>query len=476
MLKNISKTSVIGLSVAISFSTATGCTQNLIAEQPSQETSVVTQESMDSTTKVPNLEKQAEKSTASNDNVSENILAQSADVDSLKAPDTEKPIADIFEENSNAIPLDSRDPSLDVTKFRRDCQDNPKREPGPINIQKAIGGTAFQGIPTFFRAPVALCPEDLTAGEVDVAIMGASMDMSIGQRGTGWGPQAVRTGEVVYPWGDLLKAAHPTVGEIDFMKVLKVVDYGDAPIDILSNERSVQSVRQMVKEIAETGAIPIIVGGDHSLMYPDVVAVTDVHGKGKVGVVHFDAHFDGIPLLFGHYLSHGAPVRRVIDEGHINGKNFVQIGLNSGKPSSEDIAWMREQKVRYHFMNEIDRKGSDAVLKEAIAEATDDVNKIFISIDTDVLDPAYAPGMGTPEPGGMTNRELLQMVRAVAIANDVVGVELVELNPLVDPTYRSRLVAVRILREVLTGIAMRKQGITDPYYVDPLWEDSGALE
>lgn len=389
-------------------------------------------------------------------------------------PKTDKPIIEIIKESPDAIPLEPRDPTKDVTALFRDCKDNPKREPGPINIQKALGGTSYQGIPTFFRAAVALCPEDLKAGEVDVAIMGASLDMSVGQRGTGFGPQAVRTGERVVPWGELLPVAHPSVGGIDFMQVLNVVDYGDAPIDILSNERSILSVHKMVKEIAEAGAIPVIVGGDHSLMYPDVVAITDVYGKGNVGVVHFDAHFDGIPLLFGHYISHGAPVRRLIDEGHVKGKNFVQIGLNSAKPGAKDLEWMRENQIRYHFMAEIDKKGWETVMKEALAEVRDGPEYIFISVDTDVLDPAWAPGMGTPEPGGMSLRELFPMLRALGVQNKVVGIDLVEVNPLVDPTYRTKLVAVRILRELLTGVAMRKKGIEDPMYLDPQWIDHGV--
>ncbi|MHC4930832.1 MAG: agmatinase family protein, partial [Planctomycetota bacterium] len=330
-------------------------------------------------------------------------------------PKTDEPIIEMFKKSPNAIPLEPRDPSKDVTALLRDPNDNPKREPGPINIQKTVGGAAFQGIPTFFRAPVALGPEDLKAGGVEVAIMGASIDMSGGMRGCAWGPQAVRTGERVIAWGELLPGAHPTVGEIDFLQVLKVVDYGDAPVDILSGERTVIPVHRMVKEIAETGAIPVIVGGDHSLMYPDVVAVTDVYGKGKVGVVHFDAHFDGMPLLFGHYLSHGGPVRRLIDEGHVKGRNFVQIGLNSFKPGAKDVAWMRRNQVRFHFMNEIDRKGWKAVMKQALAEALDGPEMIFISVDTDCLDPAFAPGMGTPEPGGMTIRELFPILRALGV-------------------------------------------------------------
>ena len=386
-------------------------------------------------------------------------------------PKTKEPIIDLMRKSPDAIPLEPRDPSRKIEGLFRDCKDNPQREPGPINIQKTIGGLAYHGIPTFFRSPVALCPEDLTAGKVDVAIMGAPIDLSTGQRGTGFGPQAVRTGEVIGAWGELVAWAHPAVGEIDFTQVLKVVDYGDAPVDIMSNERTILPVHQMVKEIAEAGAVPVIVGGDHSLMYPDVVAVTDVHGKGKVAVVHFDAHFDGIPLLFGHYLTHGAPVRRLIDEGHVEGRNFIQIGLNSGKPGLKDIEWMRKNQVRYHMLAEIDRKGWPAVMKQALAEALDGPKKIFISVDTDVLDPAWAPGMGTPEPGGMSPRELFPILRALGVQNEVVGVELVEVNPLADPTYRTKQVAVRILREILTGMAMRKKGITDPMYLDKLWVD-----
>jgi len=402
------------------------------------------------------------------------LLAGSAPAADVEDTTTDEPIIDLFEKSDDSIPLDSRDPSLNLMNLFRDPDNNPKREPGPINIQKAVGGLMYQGIPTFFRLPVALGPEDLKAGKVEVAFMGASQDLSTGQRGTAYGPQAVRTGEIVGGWGELMPLSHPQAGDVDFTKVLTCVDYGDAPIDILSGERSVLPVHKMVKEIAEAGAIPVIVGGDHSLMYPDVVAVTDVYGKGNVGVIHFDAHFDGIPLLFGHYLSHGAPVRRVIDEGHVKGRNFVQIGLNSVKPGKKDIEWMRENDVRYHFIHEFDEKGWKAVLEEAIAEATDGVDYLFISVDTDCLDPAFAPGMGTPEPGGMTLRELFPMLRAIGTQAKVVGVEMVEVNPIADPTYRSGQVGVRILREIMTGIALGKMGITDPYYIDPLWKDHGG--
>ena len=229
-------------------------------------------------------------------------------------PKTEKTLIEMVRENPDAIPLEPRDPSRDPRVVRRSVEERQgNRPPGVINVQQTQGGLAYQGIPTFFKAPVALTPADLKAGKVDIAIMGASVDMSVGQRGTAYGPGAVRNAERYAPWGRLFKLAHPVAGYIDPMQIFNVVDYCDAPIDLLSPERSVLPVHDMVKEIAETGVVPVIVGGDHSLMYPDVAAISAVYGPENFSVVHFDAHFDGIPLLFGHYLSHGAPVRRVID-------------------------------------------------------------------------------------------------------------------------------------------------------------------
>ena len=131
-------------------------------------------------------------------------------------------IIDRVRQSSATIPLDATDPLLNPAAMFRDPHDNPQRAPGPINIQKTAGGMAFQGIPTFFRAPVALGPEDLVAGRVDVAIMGASVDQSIGLRGTAWAPQAIRTAETLIPWGELMTVGHATVGDVDFMQVLKV--------------------------------------------------------------------------------------------------------------------------------------------------------------------------------------------------------------------------------------------------------------
>jgi agmatinase len=161
----------------------------------------------------------------------------------------------------------------------------------------------------------------------------------------------------------------------------------------------------------------------------------------------------------------------LIDEGHVKGKNFVQVGLHSISPGGEAMEWMRKNQIRYHTMAEIDKKGWDAVMKKVLAEALDGPEYIFLSIDLDCLEPAFAPGMGTPEPGGMSPTELMKLVRGLSAQNKIVGIDLVEVNPIVDQSYLTPLVALRTLGEAMTGIAMRKKGITDPLYADPKWVD-----
>jgi agmatinase len=208
-------------------------------------------------------------------------------------------------------------------------------------------------------------------------------------------------------------------------------------------------------------------------MYPDVAAIADVYGKGNVGVIHFDAHYDAASFGIGHNLTHGTPVRRLIEQGYVNGNNFIQVGLRGYMPGHEDLAWMRDQGFRYHFMAEVEKYGWDRVMERAIEEASEGTEYLYISLDIDVLDPAYAPGTGTPEPNGLTPRELFPLLRRLGAETNLVGVELVELNPLVDPTYVTPLVANRCAREILTGVAMRKQGITDPHYLAPEVTDHG---
>ena len=381
-------------------------------------------------------------------------------------PDNEGERAPAKEGDEESIPLDTSDPSFNLWKELRDTSKDPKREPGPINVQRLALTPAWSGIPTFFKLPIALNPQDLEAGNVDVAIMGAPLDMSFGMRGAAFGPKTLRASDRYLPGGaGTMPHMHTLVNPFE---VLTIVDYGDAPVDPLSAERSMGPIRAMVREIAETGAIPIIVGGDHSLMYCDVAGLADVYGKGKIAVIHFDAHYDGSKTALGHLISHGKPVYRLIKEGHVPGRNFIQVGLRGYYPDKESFEWMRQQGFKYHTLAEIERDGWDAVMARVLAEARDGAEYLFISLDIDVLDPAFAPGTGTPEPGGLTTRELFPLIRGLCAQNNVVGFELVEFNPLVDPGYTTGLNCNRLLREALTGIAMNKKGIKDPRFLSPL--------
>jgi len=377
------------------------------------------------------------------------------------APQEQKP-----KEEEAVIRLNPDDPTFNLWKELRDTARDPKREPGPINVQRLAAGMGWSGIPTFFHAPVALTPEDLRAGKVDAAILGAPLDMGVGMRGAAFGPRALRTAERYLGYGAFTDPHLHVM--VDPFKELNIVDYGDAPVDPLSTERSLEPIRRTVREVAETGAIPFVVGGDHSLEYPNVAGVTDVHGKGNVGVIHFDAHFDAGQGYLGHLISHGQPVYRLVKEGHVLGKNYIQVGLRGYWPGEDGFQWMREQGFRYHTMADIERNGWDVVMKNVLEEALDGPQKLYISLDIDVLDPAYTPGTGTPEPGGLTPRELFPLIRRLCAENNLVGFDLVEVNPLADPGYTTALNANRLIRECLTGVAMKKKGITEKSHLSPL--------
>lgn len=357
----------------------------------------------------------------------------------------------------------------DAWRAPLDRSGEPQRQPGPIDLNRyAVNSVASAGIPTFMRLPVALTPEDLRAGEVDVAVMGACIDMGSGSRGTTWGPQALRTAEKYIPWGGSLNAGvpHQHAG-IEPFAHLTMVDYGDAGVHPYDIEASHEEIRLRVREILEAGAMPVVLGGDHSLMRPDVQAMADVHGAENVGVIHFDAHFDGMASAFGVPVTHGTMVRRLIEDEELRGKNFVQIGMRGWIPTADDVAWMRSQEIKTHYMAEVEADGFDKVMERAIAEASDGAEYLWLSFDIDCLDPSYAPGTGTPEPGGFTPREVFPIVRRLCAETNVVGMELVEVAPNLDPGYTTAYNGLRVIQEAMTGWALRKLGMTEPHYLDP---------
>ena len=374
--------------------------------------------------------------------------------------------------------MNADDPTYDVWKHIRD-DISKDRKPGPINVQRYYGGMPWVGIPTFFHLPVALTPEDLKAGNVEVAIFGAELigDM----RARSYGPQEMRNphrSEVYHNWGAFV------MPELDSglaaLQELTVVDYGDAPAEPMSIERTIPEIRKFVASVAgveiEGGkrTIPIIIGGGHALMYPDAAGLTDIYGKGNLSIIHFDAHADQAPVGFGHFVTHGNPVRNLVEGGFVKGEDIIQVGLRG--PNSTDLSgveWNRSNGLRYHMMAEIEARGWQAVVDDIMKDVKEVNKPLFISFDVDVIDPAFIPGTSTPEPGGLYMREALPLMRRLCAENNVVGVEIVELRPDSDPGYTTMLNTKAILRQCLNGLAMRKKGLTEPGYLHPDIVDDG---
>ncbi len=356
------------------------------------------------------------------------------------------------------IPLNTDSPHYNAWRLKRPRSMDPEREAGPIGLGRYNGRG---GPPTFGGFPLALTVDDLVAGKVDVAIVGAPLNM-----GSGWRDSGAQATTDMRVYGRSMGGSDQYV-QVDPGRTLKIVDYGDVAIDNASTERSMKHVREVVREIAQTGAVPVIIGGDHSLEYPNVAGLADVYGQKKLSVIHFDSHYDawwGGPDL----ISHGAPVYRLINEGHVRAADYLQVGLRSSGPDKAGFKWMREQGMRYHNMAEIERRGWDAVLDRVVAEASEEGRKLHISFDIDVLDPAFMAATGTPVPGGLSMREAIPIVRRLCAESDVVGFDLVELHPALDPTYVTTLNSAHIVKACLTGLAMNRQGLTAKHYLSPL--------
>ena len=169
--------------------------------------------------------------------------------------------------------------------------------------------------------------------------------------------------------------------------------------------------------VASAGAVPLVLGGDHSIALPDATGVARHLGYGRVSMIHFDAHADTGDIEFGSLYGHGQPMRRLIESGALRGDRFLQMGLRGYWPGPETLDWMADQQMRSYEMTEIGARGLAACLDEAFEIAMDDCDAVFLSVDIDVCDPGHAPGTGTPEPGGLSARELLDAVRRIVASS-----------------------------------------------------------
>jgi agmatinase len=303
----------------------------------------------------------------------------------------------------------------------------------------------YAGLLTYGGAPYTQDPAELAG--FDVAIVGAPTDDLVSDRpGARFGPRAIRAASC--PAGPHLES------KVDAFEELKIVDFGDAAVLPADPERTHAAIEALVGQVVEAGLLPVVLGGDHSIAEPDVRAVAARHGP--VGLVHFDTHTDTGREVFGVERSHGTPMFRLVEGGQVDPARYVQIGLRGYWPGEREFAWQAEHGITSFFMHDVRELGI-----EAVVEKTLDVvghGPVFLTVDVDVLDPAFAPGTGTPEPGGMTSSDLLWACRKVARDVELVGADVVEVIPTAPGSADiTALVADRIVREILNGVALRRR-------------------
>jgi agmatinase len=309
---------------------------------------------------------------------------------------------------------------------------------------------------TLFGVPSCNLDDPKTYRDAKVVVIGAPFDGGTSYRsGTRFGPRVIRSCDYLSYDGHRPHLAL----RIDPLQELKVVDAGDVPMHSGLIEKSLKALEEVVMQIVGAGAVPLVLGGDHSIALPDVTGLARVRGWGRISVIHFDAHADTGDLQEGSLFGHGTPMRRLIESGAVRGDRFLQIGLRGYWPPPDTLRWMAQQKMRCFEMAEIVDRGLDSVLNEALGIAQDGCDTVFMSVDIDVVDPGMAPGTGTPEPGGLTSRQLLDSVRRICREAPVGGLDIVEVSPPYDSSNITAMLAGRVALEALSGIAFRRRGV-----------------
>ena len=300
----------------------------------------------------------------------------------------------------------------------------------------------FGGIATFMRLPGNSDPSDL-----DVAVVGVPLDIGTSNRpGARFGPRGIRSESVlIRPYNMATRAA-----PFDSLRIDDTGDVATNPFNVLD---AVDRIERHFDELLADDVITVSMGGDHTVVLPILRAMHKVHGP--VGLVHVDAHTDINDTMFGEQVTHGTPFRRAVEEGLLDGDRVVQIGVRGTGYAADDFDWSREQGFRVVQAEECWHKS----LTPLMAEVREKVGggPVYLSFDIDGLDPAFAGGTGTPEVGGLTTIQGIEIIRGCA-GLDLVGCDLVEVAPAYDPTGNTSLVAANLLYEmlcVLPGVEAR---------------------
>ena len=351
--------------------------------------------------------------------------------------------------------------------FVRTDRSQDQRPPGPINLQRYQFAFSKWAFPTYLGVSVALTPEDLKAGEVDVAIVGVPSDFNVAG-GQGWAANQLRIIRTI----DTANKGYDRHVSVDYMKELNIVDYGNAAQNMFQMGLSLSEGAKVVLEILDSGATAMIVGGSHDTEAVSHMAMVKHFGPKNYATVHFDAHEDAYDVSLGTFVHGGRARRWAWEEGWIKGEDLHSIGMRGIYGSPEILDWQRRVGERFHYMAEFEKEGFETVWARILEEVKG--KRLHISFDVDAIDPAYVPGVSNPDPGGFTAAQAIRMVRELAIQNDVAIVDFCEYSPLYDDRhYNTALLIDRLMRSFLAGKALRKKGTTDPNYVDPQVVDHG---
>jgi len=300
----------------------------------------------------------------------------------------------------------------------------------------------FGGIATMMRLPAATS----TAG-LDACFVGVPFDLGTSNRnGARLGPRQIRAESVLLRPYNMATRAAP-------FDSLRVADIGDVPTNPYNLHDSIARIEAAYREVIADGCRPIGLGGDHTVTLPILRAM---HAKyGRIGLIHVDAHADVNDTMFGEKIAHGTPFRRAVEEGLLDCNRVVQIGLRGTGYAAEDFDWCREQGFRVVTAEECWYRSLAPLMEEVRARVQG--GPVYISFDIDGIDPAYAPGTGTPEIGGLTVPQALEIVRG-ARGLDIVGADLVEVSPPYDPFGTTALLGANLAFEmlcVLPGVEYR---------------------
>jgi len=294
----------------------------------------------------------------------------------------------------------------------------------------------FAGVATFMRTVMHDVSE-----EVDIGLVGIPFDLGLNHRtGARHGPAAVREAS------RLIRRVHPTSGIRPF-EVCNVADLGDAPINPMSKDGSIDQIEAFIAQMRTLNIVPIAVGGDHTIPLPILRALA---GDRPVGILHFDAHADTLDQICGDKINHATFMRRGYEEGLIDPKRVVQVGMRGSRFTADDIQYGYDVGYRIITMDEYEDMGRPEVIK-----VIDDVlgdGPVYLSLDIDGLDPAFLPGTGVPEIGGITPRDAQVIIRSLQGRN-IVGADISEVSPLHDPTGITCVTVANLMFEMLCVIA-----------------------